>query len=373
MTTPILILGAGLAGTTLAARLVEEGATPSNLLVIDAAAPHRGSSAPATMLHPFPGRSMAPRQVQLDAFTESFAWLDHIARKLPDDWWLTAPMVRPLPENDKGHRLRDTWTDAHSNYPTEIASRLLTPEDARTSFPDLHLTTAALTYNPAASVVVPRLIDHLQSSLQQAGARFVRATATAIHGADQNWHITLDDNTKLTAHRLVLAMGTGLLPLFPDLDLRTKAGEVLVLAPGKAELSAFVNADAHLFARRDGLWGLGSTYFPTHDWDHRDDAQVTRQLLDAITPHVPAAAGLRVEALWRGVRAIFGSDHLPLAGPVPGQTGLFVLGALGSKGLLFAPALAGQLATHLLHDQPLAAATHPDRITPKRWTFTPPS
>jgi tRNA 5-methylaminomethyl-2-thiouridine biosynthesis bifunctional protein len=37
-------------------------------------------------------------------------------------------------------------------------------------------------------------------------------------------------------------------------------------------------------------------------------------------------------------------DHLPLAGPVPGTPGLFVLGGLGSRGLTWAPLLGEHLA-----------------------------
>ena len=60
-------------------------------------------------------------------------------------------------------------------------------------------------------------------------------------------------------------------------------------------------------------------------------------------------------------------DRLPLAGAVPGQAGLFVLGGLGSRGFCAAPLLAEYVAALVLGapsplPRALAARVDPARL-----------
>jgi tRNA 5-methylaminomethyl-2-thiouridine biosynthesis bifunctional protein len=87
----------------------------------------------------------------------------------------------------------------------------------------------------------------------------------------------------------------------------------------------------------------------THDRGETDAAPRAgdrRRNLEAAATALPVLTGRLAAAPlsdWSAVRATT-SDYLPLAGPVPGAAGLFVLAGLGSRGFCLAPLLAEHLA-----------------------------
>ena len=349
----ILIVGGGIAGTCLARALVDGGLEPARLRVLDAGCPRRGSAAPATMLHAFPGRSLAVRGFQQAAFVESFALMRRWQERYGGAWWREGAMARPFTEDEQGQRLRTSWERWHGEYPAPLRSEVLSPREARARFEGLVVDDDVVVYEPAAGVLIPEWLRVMSEALRADGVTLEQGTWRRGQAPEGT--------------TVVLAMGTGLIPCFPGLDLRRKAGEVLVLDPGGRELPVFINGAGHLLQRPDGLWGLGSTYFPEEEWDARDDAAATEELLRGVDQLFPAVRDARVLTLWRGERCLFGSDHRPLLGPVPGAAAHYVFGALGSKGLLWGPALARLLAAHLLDEAPIPGGLSTARVKAHRW------
>lgn len=341
------IVGAGLAGLALVDALLNRGVDPGSLTVVDDADPHRGSASPATMLHPFPGRRMDLRRGQGEAFVTSWRRLEQWAEELGEDWWRPAPMVRPLQGDERGKRLLETWQEERTDYPDEIHVQWSDPGGVRLKFDELQPSSPALVYGPAAAVDLPKLTDRLRADQQKAGVTFVADRLADLESIAEGWELKLADGGPRRTRRVVLAVGASLQEFFRGLDLRRKAGEVALLDPGDRELPALVNATKHVFERPDGRWGLGSTYFRVEEWDGRDDERVVDQLVDGVADVVPAVADCEVVDVWRGQRGVFGSDHMPLVGEVPKAAGLYTCGAFGSKGLLWAPAAAGDLAAEL--------------------------
>lgn len=353
MTDEVLIIGGGIAGTCLARSLVDQGLEPGRLRILDAESPRRGSSAPATMLHAFPGRSMAVRGAQQAAFVESFQLLRRWQERFGGSWWQEGSMVRPFTVDAHGERLRTTWEQSHGEYPAPLTSEVLTASSAMERFPGLQTEADVVLYGPVAGVLLPEFLDAMKRGLRDEGVSLEP-------GQWRPWEVP--DGTTL-----VLAMGAGLIPLFPGLDLRRKAGEVLVLDPKGQTLPVFVNGVGHLLQRPDGLWGLGSTYFPEAEWEERADEDVVEQLFSGIEGLFPSVREAAVVKVWRGERCIFGSDHRPLVGPVPGRPGVSVFGGLGSKGLLWGPSLSRALAEHILSDTPLPGGADARRVRAHRW------
>ena len=341
------VVGAGLAGIALADSLVEAGVEPSQLCVVDDADPRRGSSSPAIILHPFPGRRMDLRRGQGDAFERGWARLNAWSDALGDDWWDIHSMVRPLTDDDKGAQLRESWESARNEYPELIEIELMSPDEVARQFPGIEPSVESLVYRPAASVMLSELLQRLRDRLEEQGVRFVDDRMVEMTSSGGGWTLGLDGGEQLESDTVVLAVGASLDEYFPGLDLRRKAGEIVVLDPGAQKLPALVNANKHMAARSDGLWGLGSTYFRVSEWDDRDDDAVAEELKAGIVDVVPAVADAEVVEVWRGERGVFGSDHMPLVGPVPGNDGLFCCAAFGSKGLLWALAAAQDLAVEL--------------------------
>jgi glycine/D-amino acid oxidase-like deaminating enzyme len=278
-------------------------------------------------------------------------------------------MLRMLQQTEVGERLRRSWLEWRDHYPRPIASQIIVVSAASQRFENICLHTDALMYEPVAAVSLPILLQRLRRWIAEQGVHFVDDSVERIERSGI-WTVHLEKNEQLLAERVIFAAGAGLATLFPDLDLRRKGGELLVVDPGDQVLEKFVNADSHVFQRPDHLWSVGSTYFPVEEWNTRDDDRVVERLLRGASREVPVLRECEVVGLWRGVRCVFGSDHRPLVGEVPGQPGLFVIGALGSKGLLWAPFLARRLASNLLAGTSIPAEVIADRVSERLWRIS---
>ncbi len=336
-TTDMAVVGAGLAGLSLVDALLERGVEAASLTVIDDGDPRRGSSSPATMLHPFPGRKMDLRRGQDEAFVESWRRLEEWGQRLGRTWMKTGAMVRPIGGDERGEMLRESWKKARTGYPDLIEVELMDAGEVRRTFPGFEPSTPALVYRPAASVVLPELLAKLRADLAECGVEFVDARMEELESHSGGWSLSLSTGDVVETPRAVLAVGASLQEYFDGLDLRRKSGEVAVLDPDGEELPALVNASKHIFERPDGLWGLGSTYYRLSEGEERVDVRVIEELKAGVVEVVPAVGDADVVEVWRGERGVFGSDHMPLVGEVPLSPGLFTCAAFGSKGLLWAP------------------------------------
>ena len=104
----------------------------------------------------------------------------------------------------------------------------------------------------------------------------------------------------------------------------------------------------HLIHQEGDFWILGTTYFPP-------SAQVSapkdifEQMRASLLPWIPSLENSTLQELWSGVRCVLEPDRQPVAGTLPNQERVFVLGGFGSKGGLWAPLLAKELAAKI-HD-----------------------
>lgn len=365
-----LIIGGGLAGLSLAAALLERGADPSALAIFDGGDDRRGSSAPAAMLHPFPGRRLRVKRGQGSAFVKSWECLQRWRRTLDGDKsWRTGPMIRPITDDQRGRDLVESWRQNREDFPELVTCRRVEADEIENRYAGVQSSTPVLIYEPAAGVVLSALTTRLRDSLQARGISFFDDTVVDFAKADHGWRGRTEGGIAWRADEVVLAVGAALDGHFPGLDLRRRAGELVLLEVPGLLLPAFVNAKKHVFQRPDGLLGLGSTYFDPESWDARSDDEAIRALKAGITDVIPSIADARVVDLWRGVRGVFGSDHMPLVGPIPGHRSLFSMGAFGSKGLLWAPA-AGHALAALLVDGEDVISPHMDtrRMSADKWS-----
>ncbi len=168
-------------------------------------------------------------------------------------------------------------------------------------------------------------------------------TATAIHAlerTDHGWRL-LDGSGGIIgqADVVVVASGAAGATLLPALPLRPVRGQASLAAIAAPSISTVFGGYA-IPTRTGVMFGA------THDRDdlglemrERDHARNLETLREAL-PDLAAQAERSPLEAHVGLRA--GTpDFLPLAGLAsPGNSGLFVLGGLGSRGFTFAPLLA---------------------------------
>lgn len=225
------------------------------------------------------------------------------------------------------------------------------------------------------------------------------AAVTRIAEEVDGWRVESQDGRAWLAPNLVVAAGHKLPALLPfaELPLYPVRGQVSHV-PTTARLSQLKTVlcyDGYLTPAHNGAHCIGASYGRNQiDLAYRaDEQEQNRARLQACVPHQrwPAEVDVSGAQARVGVRCA-SRDHLPVAGPVarlaaladhdvnapadqqsalPLHAGLYVLGALGSRGLCSAPLCGELVASEICGDPlPLAAdlleALHPARYWVRR-------
>ncbi|MFQ2479303.1 bifunctional tRNA (5-methylaminomethyl-2-thiouridine)(34)-methyltransferase MnmD/FAD-dependent 5-carboxymethylaminomethyl-2-thiouridine(34) oxidoreductase MnmC [Aeromonas caviae] len=225
------------------------------------------------------------------------------------------------------------------------------------------------------------------------------AAVTRIAEEADGWRVESRDGRQWHAPNLVVAAGHQLPTLLPfaELPLYPVRGQVshVPTTAGLSQLKSVLCYDGYLTPAHNGAHCIGASYGRNQtDLAYRTDEQVQNKArLQACVPQQrwPAEVDVSGAQARIGVRCA-SRDHLPVAGPVarlaaladhdvnapadqqsalPLHAGLYVLGALGSRGLCSAPLCGELVASEICGDPlPLAAdlleALHPARYWVRR-------
>ncbi len=225
------------------------------------------------------------------------------------------------------------------------------------------------------------------------------AAVTRIAEEVDGWRVESQDGRAWQAPNLVVAAGHKLPALLPfaELPLYPVRGQVshVPTTTGLSQLKTVLCYDGYLTPAHNGAHCIGASYGRNQtDLAYRaDEQEQNRARLQACLPDQtwPAEVDVSGNQARVGVRCA-SRDHLPVAGPVarlaaladhdvnapadqqsalPLHTGLYVLGALGSRGLCSAP-LCGELVASEICGDPLPLASdllealHPARYWVRR-------
>ena len=225
------------------------------------------------------------------------------------------------------------------------------------------------------------------------------AAVTRIAEEADGWRVESRDGRQWHAPNLVVAAGHQLPALLPfaELPLYPVRGPVshVPTTAGLSPLKTVLCYDGYLTPAHNGAHCIGASYGRNQtDLAYRTDEQEqNRARLQACVPQQrwPAEVDVSGAQARVGVRCA-SRDHLPVAGPVarlaaladhdvnapadqqsalPLHAGLYVLGALGSRGLCSAP-LCGELVASEICGEPLPLAAdllealHPARYWVRR-------
>lgn len=359
------VVGGGLAGLLCARRLAERAAKPSDVTLVDASDPRRGSNSPAAIFHPFPGRSMRPSDHRLAAARATLVHLERWRSELGSDDVEPTTMVRPLFDDYLGEKIGDSWSEHVGDYPAWFEGERLPVEAIRSLVPSPDGIDEALVYRPAYVVDLAAVCRHLTERLEELGVVRRDARVASLERRDSGWRLA---GTDVRADRVVLALGAETAEWFPGVPIDLRGGEILIGASENAHLlDGVLNAGGHVAPVGDGAIAAGSSWFDGERIDERTDEMAIEDVVGRCARLFPSIEELEGTRVWRGVRAAFG-DHQPLVGPIPDLPDVHVLSAFGSKGLLHIPRHATCLADWLTdarrHLPELADAR---RMNPDTW------
>jgi tRNA 5-methylaminomethyl-2-thiouridine biosynthesis bifunctional protein len=376
--THITLVGAGLAGLVLADELLSQGIAPEAIRLLDIGELCQGASgAPATLLNPITGRSVFPKDGHLEAYLHSQQWLERLQERFGSDWIHALPTTRAILEDKGGRKARNSFEQAQEAgaYPEWVKHTWLEGEARQTQTPELQCD-ATLTFNVGYCLMLRTLLQRLGAELQEKGVQFLshHRLESIQEQRGGGWELHTNHGSLLTEH-LVWTVGAGLEDWFPELPLSQTGGELLLgRLPQGVELPYILIRSGHLAPLPDGRCALGSTYRHRPRTEEENDAWVQEWLFSRMEVVFPAVREMTDLEVWSGVRAVLVDNRFPVAGPVPEQSGLWVLGGLASKGVLWTAMLAEDLARQLQGAKStLPAVVQTTRFERSLWTprFSP--
>ena len=323
----VAIVGAGIAGASLARAFAELGVRP---LVIEASAPGAAASGnPAAMVMPRLDAASGPIGA---LYAQAFARAANLYGRLPAAVIGQGVIQIEAEPKDKDRFDRIAVSDLF--------------EPGRVSRLDAAAISAALSEAEGAGgldfaeglVVEPTPV--LQAWLSAADYR--QANVAALLREPSGWRLVNRDGASIARVDIVcLAGGVSVSALTPA-PLQAVRGQVSIAAWDRPLRAAI--GGGYVIPTREGL-----LFGATHDRDdagHDIRAEDHGRNLDLLAEGRPAlAAALRDRPFTgrAGVRAVT-PDFLPLAGAAEGAVGLFLLTGLGSRGFCAAPLLAEHVA-----------------------------
>lgn len=346
-----LVVGAGLAGALAAWELRRAGVR--DLVVVDAGSDRRASDAPGAMAHCFAGRSLRLKPHLLEVFGACGQTLE-AWRALAPQAVRPMPMIRLVLGTYDGQQLVDSWSKQRDSLQQAgIQIEHLDAGAVAARFPWLGACQSAFVYGPAWSVSMGELLEAVRGELAERGVRFVRAQVSCLRRQAEAWRW----EDRLEARRVVLAPGAGIEAWFPHLQGMGVGGELVILdeVEGLSPQSMVSGGGAYLTPGPGARLVCGATRWPGEGWAGRQDGEAVQVLQEKAGRLLAAPPQLASGRVWRGLRWVFQGDRHPLVGEVPGAPGLWLLGALGSKGLLWGPWCARQLVGAMERGAPVPA------------------
>ena len=338
---PVVVVGAGLAGASVALAL----SRTRPVLVLDAVGPAAGASgAAAGIVNPFTGRRAA-RGWRAD---EARAALDRLcdAAGVPVQ---NTGVLRPAHDAKQAQ----TFRDVAATHPAEAS--FLEAEAAAERFPGVAATRGALWIPGGGHVDVGALVRGALAAAQRNGAA-VR-TGHVHRWESTRESITVLADTDIAASALVLCPGSDAPGLAGGTWGRVK-GQTVTLAARLPPGFPVVAGGVYVVPTPAGAL-VGATYEHTvASLDADPAASVALQARAARL--VPALAGAEHVGTRVGVRltvpAAVSAERLPRLGFVDGDARVWLFAGLGSRGLLTGPLIAESLS---------AALADPSRLPPE--------
>lgn len=354
---PLSIVGAGLAGCWLARILAEKGVRVC-LYEKNKQVALEASGNPAGIVKPFVTRSPSSGM--------AFHCLAHE--------FLLDRLAKFDLESACGFRRCGVLQLVHSKYPHSQYYSCLT-EEASTRFAGISTNSSSLLFenggwlNPNA--LCNALVQHPLITLQ------IGFELTGIEGSsdEKNHRLLFADKDSVCSYHTVFTVGSAIqfLPSIENIPLTPARGQLsyFEFKDSSNPLNCVVNGKHYAIPTEEGVY-VGATFDREHthtdvtEQDHLSNLNGLKHLLPDLKIREPAVKG------YAALRATT-PDRLPLLGPVPDftlareiygdirhgrsldnyaplpcQNGLYMLGGLGSRGIVTAPLCAHLLSNYLL-------------------------
>jgi glycine oxidase len=332
-----LIVGSGIAGTSLAFRLEQKG---HSYVLVDVLNPSSASNVSAGICNPVVFRRLNLSWMADCLLIEALRFYTSMEK------WLDVPLVerKPIVKVFSSAEERLLWKSKMNDV--ELVDRLTLKDQVfNTDFIDAPNGGGII--HGALQIRMPELLAAFRKRALASG-KLIECPFdyTDLHFVNEKiqWK-------QVVAKRIVFCEGHTLNknPFFKWLPMKPVKGEVIVLRIENMPSDLTLNKQLMLHPMGNNLWWLGSTY----DWANLDEtptAEAKQELLQKLNDFLKVAytvvdhkAGIRPAA----------SDRRPLLGQHPTHSQLYVFNGFGTKGSMIAPYFSTQLMNNMEYNTPL--------------------
>jgi glycine oxidase len=343
-TTKYLIIGQGLAGTLLAAELMERNA---DFLIMDAFSPHAASQVAGGAFIPIVFRTLKKAEMiddYLPALFKTYISLESLTSEKFLHLIPSLKLFRPE-ENQK-------WQEAKETPAGEFIKELV----SQVNIPGLKPGFEGAVIEPSGWVDTKLLTAKM-------GEWFLKKNLLIQEKLDYNNIVIQNDgvvvNGSIRAEKIIFCEGAGAIhnPWFHNAGFSLNKGEILEIEAHGLPDDYIIRGDVFVMPLGPNRFRVGATY-DRKNMDHKPTEAGKQQLLQKLD----AILGLpcKVISQHAGIRPSI-KDRKPILGVHPGFPQLFIFNGLGSKGVLYGPLRATEMADFLLNGKTLPAMVNVNR------------
>lgn len=334
MNKRFLIVGQGLAGSSLAWKLIAKG---QRCLVVDRALGETASRVAAGLVNPLLGRKLKPDWRQEQCLAAAHAYYRETEQVLGGSWWQLGEIWRELKDEDQEY----FWTQRQQEEESASFAGPLLPW-----LPEWKgLGKAAITYD-AAVLHAEALVNAQRKWLQERDS-FVEAnlSPSELEYSSEGGILWRGEHFQAVIWCTGFEIAESL--ELPYLQSRLSQGCILDLKLPDFDLYKDFHGVLHFghwLVKHGEIWRLGASY----DWIWSAAGTASPTAPDGLLYELRQRYQGDVEVLRAraAVRPIIRYSQ-PVAGALPERPGHYLMAGLGSRGCTTSPWVSEQLANHL--------------------------
>lgn len=344
MQTDYLIVGQGIAGTTLAATLIKKGAS---VIIISNEDQHCASKVAAGLYNPVTGKRMAKTW----RATELFPFMETFYTEFEKDYSCKILFPKPIYKPFSTIEEQNTWLSAHEG---EAFINTSIPKDKYKEY--ISTDFGGFETKNSGHVDLPAMLEAFRKKLEKENC-FVQEqfNLSKLHfkGPEVEYE-------NLSAKKIIFCEGmrAAVNPFFSWLPFVPSKGEILKVKINDFTEEVIFNKQVFLIPLGKDIFRTGSTY----QWTF-ESAAPTEEGKKDITERLAQMIKKPFELLHHtaGIRPSV-KDRRPIIGFHPDHTTIGIFNGLGTKGVSMAPFFADTFAKLLLNNKQLEKEVNIERF-----------
>lgn len=350
-----LIVGQGLAGTTLAWRLQQAN---QSFVIVDRNDGPTASRVSAGLVTPWTGRRMTQSIDYQEDWDDATSFYRNIEAQLGQTLFSEQSMVRVFVNRSEEAVFEQRQEQAAAGQLESWSGRV------QQGGPEI----TGCRMRPAGRLDVKK---YLQASIDWFSERgkWHQLDLDLPYGLEVFPDRVVVPQLELSADRVIFCQGASDNPWFEGVPNNPSRGDIINVQIDNYQMSDVVHHSIWLAPEADGSFTAGSTY----DWKFLENKPVAsgrREILKAMNRFIEGP--VRVRQHVAAVRPTM-KDYRPVVGRHPKEDRLWIMNGLGSRGTLTAPRLARLLVETITEERDsMPADISPDRLrpTPQRRALT---